>query len=132
MLSNVVLTPNLAEAAAMLGWEVVERATQGDAAKRLRERGARAVLLKGGHLAGDPADALATADGARDLLRAAHRRLDARHGLHAGDGVGVRAGGRSADLPTRSAPRAPTCVPRSRSIKNRLQAHKAFVRAWPH
>ncbi|HEV3092717.1 MAG TPA: hydroxymethylpyrimidine/phosphomethylpyrimidine kinase [Candidatus Cybelea sp.] len=63
VLSNVLLTPNLAEAAAMLGWEGVERDTQGEAAKRLRERGARAVLLTGGHLAGDPADALATAAG---------------------------------------------------------------------
>ena len=34
-----------------------------DAAAQLRARGAGAVLLKGGHLGGDPADALATEDG---------------------------------------------------------------------
>lgn len=66
-LSSVVLTPNLREAAALLGLERIERSALGDAALRLRERGAGAVLVTGGHLEGDPADALATSDGVEIL-----------------------------------------------------------------
>lgn len=62
-LPNVVLTPNLREAALLLGTEGIERDAIGAAAATLRARGAYAVLLKGGHLEGDPVDALATADG---------------------------------------------------------------------
>jgi hydroxymethylpyrimidine/phosphomethylpyrimidine kinase len=62
-LPNVVLTPNLAESASLLGIAAIERDAIGEAAVALRARGACAVLLKGGHLEGDPVDALATADG---------------------------------------------------------------------
>ncbi|HLY03460.1 MAG TPA: bifunctional hydroxymethylpyrimidine kinase/phosphomethylpyrimidine kinase [Candidatus Cybelea sp.] len=62
-LSNVILTPNLREAAALLHLEEIARSTLAEAAARLRARGAGAVLLTGGHLEGDPADALATSDG---------------------------------------------------------------------
>jgi len=62
-LSSVILTPNLREAAALLHVEAIERSTLGDAAAQLRARGVCAVLLTGGHLDGDPADALATSDG---------------------------------------------------------------------
>ena len=61
------LTPNLAEAAALLGEDVAanedEMAAQGRALLAL---GPRAVLMKGGHLAGDEAvDLLVTTDGVR-------------------------------------------------------------------
>lgn len=62
-LRSVVLTPNLDEAAFLLGTSAIERDGIGEAAAALRERGASAVLLKGGHLTGEPADALATAAG---------------------------------------------------------------------
>ncbi|MGA8324904.1 MAG: bifunctional hydroxymethylpyrimidine kinase/phosphomethylpyrimidine kinase, partial [Candidatus Cybelea sp.] len=62
-LPNVLLTPNLDEAAFLLGTGGIERDSIGDAATALKARGAAAVLVKGGHLAGDPADALATTDG---------------------------------------------------------------------
>ncbi len=62
-LHSVILTPNLAEAAAMLGRARLERSELGEAAMLLRQRGAGAVLLTGGHLDGDPADALASAEG---------------------------------------------------------------------
>jgi hydroxymethylpyrimidine/phosphomethylpyrimidine kinase len=62
-LGNVVLTPNLAEAATLLGSDAIEREAMSAAAAKLQARGALAVLLKGGHLDGDPADALATAGG---------------------------------------------------------------------
>ena len=59
-LGQAIVTPNLAEAGVLLG-RPVERASMADAAQALRSRGARAVLLKGGHLDGNPADVLATA-----------------------------------------------------------------------
>jgi hydroxymethylpyrimidine/phosphomethylpyrimidine kinase len=62
-LSSVILTPNLREAAALLNGDAIERSNLGEAATRLRAGGAGAVLLTGGHLEGDPADALATKDG---------------------------------------------------------------------
>ncbi len=61
--SSVILTPNLDEAAFLLGVPAIDRGSIADAAAALRARGAAAVLLKGGHLDGDPADALATSDG---------------------------------------------------------------------
>jgi hydroxymethylpyrimidine/phosphomethylpyrimidine kinase len=63
VLGNVVLTPNLAEAAELLGDGAIGRDRVGEAAAALQRRGALAVLLKGGHLDGDPADALSTAGG---------------------------------------------------------------------
>jgi hydroxymethylpyrimidine/phosphomethylpyrimidine kinase len=62
-LPNVILTPNLAEAARLLGTAPAARESLADTARTLQRLGARAVLLKGGHLSGDPADALATAGG---------------------------------------------------------------------
>jgi hydroxymethylpyrimidine/phosphomethylpyrimidine kinase len=62
-LPNAILTPNVSEAAALLDGETLERDAIAGAAQRLQRRGALAVLLKGGHLGGDPADALATAAG---------------------------------------------------------------------
>lgn len=60
-----VLTPNLPEAAALLGRaEAATRAEMADQALALRDLGPAAVLLKGGHLRGaDSPDVLATADG---------------------------------------------------------------------
>ncbi|HUY11814.1 MAG TPA: bifunctional hydroxymethylpyrimidine kinase/phosphomethylpyrimidine kinase [Candidatus Dormibacteraeota bacterium] len=57
--ANVVLTPNLSEAAALLGCEPIDRETMEQGARSLLIRGMRAVLLKGGHLSGEPCDLLA-------------------------------------------------------------------------
>ncbi len=78
-LPTVVLTPNLAEAALLLGLPAIERDRIGEAASALRARGALAVLLKGGHLAGEPADALATAAGIEILSEP--RIAGAMHGI---------------------------------------------------
>ncbi len=59
-LSNVILTPNLMEAAAFLGRTRIGESEMDAAARELRERGCAAVLLKGGHLDGDPVDVLVT------------------------------------------------------------------------
>jgi hydroxymethylpyrimidine/phosphomethylpyrimidine kinase len=48
-----LLTPNAPEAAALTGHEVHSLATAREAALRLHALGARAVLVKGGHLPGD-------------------------------------------------------------------------------
>ncbi len=62
-LPSVVLTPNVEEAIRLLGREALEVDDLGAAAAELQARGAKAVFVKGGHLAGDPVDALATAKG---------------------------------------------------------------------
>jgi hydroxymethylpyrimidine kinase/phosphomethylpyrimidine kinase len=72
-LPQVVLTPNLDEAGALLGREI-GRAQLVEAAVALRSRGARAVLLKGGHLAGEPCDVLADPDGVETF---SGQRIDA-------------------------------------------------------
>jgi hydroxymethylpyrimidine/phosphomethylpyrimidine kinase len=57
-----LVTPNLQEASAFLGRAIDEVASMRDAATTLRAFGARAVLVKGGHLAGAPTDVLADAE----------------------------------------------------------------------
>ncbi len=48
-----VITPNLDEAALLLGRDLPDAAALDQAAEDLRHQGARAVLLKGGHLSGE-------------------------------------------------------------------------------
>ena len=75
-----VLTPNLPEAAALLGEpEAIDRAGMADQAERLLALGPKAVLLKGGHLpGGESPDVLATPgrlrwfEGVRVLTRNTH------------------------------------------------------------
>jgi hydroxymethylpyrimidine kinase/phosphomethylpyrimidine kinase len=58
-----VVTPNLPEAAALAGMEVRTTEEMREAAKRIRGYGAEAVLVKGGHLEGDPVDILLDEEG---------------------------------------------------------------------
>lgn len=53
-----LITPNLEEAAALSGLEVSDDAGMRRAAERLAEMGAKAVLIKGGHLEGSATDVL--------------------------------------------------------------------------
>lgn len=48
-----IITPNLDEAGHLVGHKLLSEADMERAAQELLQRGARAVLLKGGHLAGD-------------------------------------------------------------------------------
>ena len=66
-----VVTPNLHEAAALLGRPVRDVAAMRDAARDLASRGARAVLVKGGALEGDAVDVLF--DGSRVVELASPR-----------------------------------------------------------
>jgi hydroxymethylpyrimidine/phosphomethylpyrimidine kinase len=61
-MQQAILTPNLSEASMLLGREIAREDLLW-AATELRKVGARAVLVKGGHLTGVPTDALADADG---------------------------------------------------------------------
>ncbi len=62
LMRGAVVTPNLAEAEALAGTR-----DQETAARALVERGARAALVKGGHLEGDAIDLLCDADGLQRL-----------------------------------------------------------------
>lgn len=53
-----LVTPNLPEAAALTGMEVRTTEEMKEAAERIRGYGAEAVLVKGGHLEGNPVDIL--------------------------------------------------------------------------
>jgi hydroxymethylpyrimidine/phosphomethylpyrimidine kinase len=71
-----LVTPNLAEAAALAGIEVSDIQSMQEAAKRIADLGPRAVLVKGGHLAGDASDVL-YCDGRFERFGA--KRIDSRH-----------------------------------------------------
>ena len=58
-----LVTPNLPEAAALADIEVATTDQMREAAKLIRACGAQAVLVKGGHLTGDPIDILLDEDG---------------------------------------------------------------------
>jgi hydroxymethylpyrimidine/phosphomethylpyrimidine kinase len=70
-----VVTPNVPEAAAILARDVATLADLRDAARRLADLGARAVLVKGGHLSGKAVDVLW--DG-RELREFHAPRIDSR------------------------------------------------------
>lgn len=53
-----VITPNLYEASALLGWEVATLDDAERAAKELHSLGPRAVLVKGGHLTDQPTESI--------------------------------------------------------------------------
>jgi hydroxymethylpyrimidine/phosphomethylpyrimidine kinase len=71
-----LLTPNVPEAAALTGIDIRGLEDMRRAACTLAGMGARAVLIKGGHLAGDAVDLLWTARGCREFHAA---RIDTRH-----------------------------------------------------
>ncbi len=72
-----VLTPNAPEAAALTGIEVGDEPSQQAAGEALRSMGARAVLVKGGHIDGPQiVDLLVTGDG---VVRFENPRLETVH-----------------------------------------------------
>jgi hydroxymethylpyrimidine kinase/phosphomethylpyrimidine kinase len=75
-----LVTPNLPEAERITGLEIKTETDMRRAAAMMREMGARAVLVKGGHLTGDDAVDLLD-DGDRvELFRAPRIETDATHG----------------------------------------------------
>jgi len=72
-----VLTPNLPEAEALTGMSIPDVAAMTAAAAALRDMGAAAVLLKGGHLPGETVtDVLVHADGVETF---SDPRIESRH-----------------------------------------------------
>jgi hydroxymethylpyrimidine kinase/phosphomethylpyrimidine kinase len=69
-----LVTPNLAETAYLLGRPIDDIAAMETGAQQLRALGTAAALVKGGHLANEPTDVLATADG---VTRFAAKRIAA-------------------------------------------------------
>jgi hydroxymethylpyrimidine/phosphomethylpyrimidine kinase len=72
-----VVTPNLAEAAALTGWEVESLSSRERAARRLVEMGARAALITGGH--GSGADVVDLLFDGREVTLFHSPRQDTRH-----------------------------------------------------
>ncbi len=71
-----LVTPNLSEAAALTGFEICDVDAMRRAARRIVEMGARAVLVKGGHLAGAATDVLCDGRAWREFTAP---RIDTRH-----------------------------------------------------
>ncbi len=71
-----LLTPNLPEAEALAGMPIANENDMRQAASRIRDLGCEAVLLKGGHLAGDPVDVLQSGS---ETLVFHGRRIDSGH-----------------------------------------------------
>jgi hydroxymethylpyrimidine kinase/phosphomethylpyrimidine kinase len=74
-----VVTPNLVEASVLVGFPVRDVRAMEEAARLLVRAGARAAVVTGGHLTGDPID-VALVDGVLHRLRAARVPGGAPHG----------------------------------------------------
>jgi hydroxymethylpyrimidine/phosphomethylpyrimidine kinase len=75
-----LLTPNLPEAEVLVGWPVRVEADMRRAGERLLSLGARAVLMKGGHLEGDRVVDLLFHDGRVDRFEDARIASRSTHG----------------------------------------------------
>jgi hydroxymethylpyrimidine/phosphomethylpyrimidine kinase len=75
-----LVTPNLAEASALIGREVQDLDGMHQAAREIHRMGAKAVLVKGGHLAGDAVDVLYMSGGLTRLFRAPRIETKNTHG----------------------------------------------------
>ncbi|MBV9083310.1 MAG: bifunctional hydroxymethylpyrimidine kinase/phosphomethylpyrimidine kinase [Acidobacteriaceae bacterium] len=74
--SGRLVTPNIPEAESLTGMQIETESDIREAAARLLDLGATAVLIKGGHLSGDPIDFLLDEDG---FTRFTGRRIDTPH-----------------------------------------------------
>lgn len=72
-----LLTPNLPEAETLLGRPITDETAMREAAAALRQRGAHAVLLKGGHLEGSRLVDVLVTDTGTEIFTS--ERIDTRH-----------------------------------------------------
>jgi hydroxymethylpyrimidine/phosphomethylpyrimidine kinase len=94
-----LVTPNLPEAERLAEMKILTPADMRRAAVRLRERGAKAVLVKGGHLPGDQVIDLLYADGAFHEFGDRRIRTEHTHGTGCALSAGIAAQlARGADL----------------------------------
>jgi hydroxymethylpyrimidine/phosphomethylpyrimidine kinase len=104
-----VVTPNLFEAERITGLRVRDRAGMLEAARLMREMGARAVLVKGGHLEGDATDVLD--DGGRvETFTAPRVVTTSTHGTGCTLAAGIAA-----------------CLARGLSLSESVEAAKRYV-----
>lgn len=75
-----VATPNIPEAERLTGLTIRDRGGMLEAARAMRGMGARAVLVKGGHLEGDAVDLLLDEDGRVKTFTAARVETTSTHG----------------------------------------------------
>ena len=116
-----VVTPNLAEAAALVGFDVTDRATMERAARALGEMGPKVVLVKGGHLAGDASPDCLLAAGGEPVWLEGPRLADG--GAH-GSGC-VLAAAICAELARGMEP-ADACVAAKRFVAKAIEAGPAL------
>lgn len=126
-----VVTPNLAEASALIGEPVGDVHEMCEAARRIRVLGARAVVVTGGHLSGDAVDVLAV--GRRvQLLRAQRVPGSPVHGTGCTFAAALAAElakGGSVEAAARSAKRyTAACIRRARALGagQRVLGHLAY------
>ena len=86
-----LITPNVPEAESFTGLEIRTTDDMRRAALRLREMGARDVLIKGGHLTGPPTDVLLTADSWHEF-RAPRLETPHTHGTGCAYSAAITAG----------------------------------------
>ena len=78
---SLLITPNLDEAALLVGWPLADERAMQEAARSLIDKGARAVLLKGGHLHGEVvSDLLVIRDGPTHWMRGPRIATGNTHG----------------------------------------------------
>jgi hydroxymethylpyrimidine kinase/phosphomethylpyrimidine kinase len=106
-----LITPNIPEAELLTGLRITDESGMRAAARALRELGARAVLVKGGHLAGDALDLLDD-DGAVQLFHAPRIEMGATHGTGCTLAAAITA-----------------CLARGLSLPAAVDAAKRFVTA---
>ncbi|MDQ2825249.1 MAG: hydroxymethylpyrimidine/phosphomethylpyrimidine kinase, partial [Verrucomicrobiota bacterium] len=87
-----LITPNLDEAAKLLGEQIQDRASMESAAEALQKKYGVAILLKGGHLDGDHAVDLLFADGKITEFSAPFTRGVATHGTGCTYSAAITAG----------------------------------------
>ncbi len=112
-----VVTPNIPEAERLTGCHIADEAGMLRAGRRLCEKGARAVLMKGGHLPGDRlVDVLMTADGVVGRWEGVRRVTAHTHGTGCSYASAIAAG-LAQELPLEDA------VARAYMLVQRLIAH---------
>lgn len=98
----LLVTPNLAETASLLGRAVEGIDAMKEAGRALCARYGCAFLIKGGHLAGDAADVLVTPDGGQEVFTAARVPGVSTHGTGCTLSAAITAG-LATGLPLREA-----------------------------
>jgi hydroxymethylpyrimidine kinase/phosphomethylpyrimidine kinase len=104
-----LVTPNIPEAERITGLEIRDREGMLEAARLIREMGARAVLVKGGHLAGSALDLL-DEEGEITTFNADRIETTSTHGTGCTLAAGIAA-----------------CLARGMNLKDSVAAAKRFV-----